>query len=72
MQPKQKLILALTAYAALGFLAWQTMSDEPIRLGGIQASFRVLTLLILGLLAFRTVMAFLRLRAEDDSAGRKQ
>ena len=72
MQLKQKLILALTAYVALALLAWQTLSSEPIRLGGFHASLRALTLVIVGVFAFRTLMHFWRVRIEEDNAHRKQ
>jgi hypothetical protein len=72
LQLKQKLILALTAYVALGFLAWQTLSNEPITVGSFHASLRALTLVILGVFAFRTLMGFWRMRIEDENARRKQ
>lgn len=72
LQLKQKLLLALTAYVALGFLAWQTLSDEPIGIGGVHASLRTLTLVILGIFAFRTLMGYWRLRTEEHDATRKQ
>ncbi len=61
----------MTAYVALGFLAWQTLSDEPIGIGGVHASLRTLTLVILGIFAFRTLMGYWRLRIEENDA-RKQ
>ena len=42
-----RLLLALAAYVALGVLSWTTLSDERIRL---------MTLLILGLFACKTVI----------------
>ena len=72
LQLKQKLILALTAYVALALLAWQTLSDEPISVGAFHASLRALTLVILGVFAFRTLMHFWRVRIDEDNARRKQ
>jgi PDZ domain-containing secreted protein len=40
-----RLLLALTAYVALGVLSWTTIADQRIRLG---------TLAILGMFAFKT------------------
>jgi len=42
-----RLILALAAYVALGILSWATLSDSRVRM---------MTLLILGLFAFKTVI----------------
>jgi PDZ domain-containing secreted protein len=42
-----RLLLALAAYAALGILSWTTLNDSRVRL---------MTLLILGLFTFKTVM----------------
>jgi hypothetical protein len=65
---KQKLVLALTAYAAIGFLAWQTLGDEPLRVGQyFHVGLRTLTLVILGLFAFRTLMTWRRYDEEDAS-----
>jgi hypothetical protein len=61
---KQKLLVALTAYAVLALLAWQTLSDEPIHIAGVAVQLRLLTVVILGLFAFRTVMAFWRAQLE--------
>jgi hypothetical protein len=67
LKNNQKLFLALTAYVVLGFLAWQTLNNDPITmLGGyFVISFRKLTLFILGFFTVRTVMDFLRYRAEE-------
>jgi len=63
---KQKLVLALTAYAALGFLAWQTLSDEPFQVGQyFHVGLRTLALVILGLFAFRTLITWRRYNEED-------
>ena len=42
-----RLVLALAAYVVLGVLTWMTLSDTRVRL---------MTLLILGLFAFKTVI----------------
>ena len=42
-----RLLLALAAFAGLGILSWTTLSDSRIRL---------MSLLILGLFAFKTVI----------------
>ena len=64
---KQKLLLALTAYVALAFLAWQTLGDEPLRVGQyFHVGLRTLTLVILGLFAFRTLMTWRRYDDEKD------
>ncbi len=67
MKTRQKLLLALTAYAVLAILAWQTLSDEPLNAfnGYFVISFRKLVFVILGFFAVRTVMDFLRYRAEE-------
>jgi len=69
---KQKLVLALTAYAALGFLAWQTLGDEPLEVGQyFHVGIRTLTLVILGLFAFRTLMTWKRYGDEDAGDKRR-
>ena len=66
MTIKKKFVLALAAYAALGILAWFTLSDEPIRLLNANIKLRTGTLLILGLFAFRAAIYFWRTRIEED------
>jgi hypothetical protein len=61
---KRKFVLALTAYAVLAILAWQTLSNEPLRIFDLNISLRAATLLIVGLFAFRTVLHFWRVRIE--------
>jgi hypothetical protein len=71
---KQKLVLALTAYAALGFLAWQTLGDEPLQVGQyFHVGLRTLVFVILGLFAFRTLMTWRRYDEESvsDKKGRE-
>jgi hypothetical protein len=61
---KKKFVLALVAYAVLGILAWTTLSDQPIHVGGWNVQLRTGTLLILGLFAFRAALYFWRTRIE--------
>jgi hypothetical protein len=68
---KQKLVLALTAFAGLAALAWTTLSDEPIQVFDFQVRLRTVTLVVLGLFAFRTLLHFYRLRIEDADAKRR-
>ena len=71
MSLKQKFWLALTAYAALAFLAWKTLSDEPLEVGQyFHVGLRTLTLVILGLFAFRTLMTWRRYDGERSSDSR--
>ena len=57
MPIKVRLLLALLAYAVLGFLAWRTMQPDKIRL---------VTFAILGLMAFRTVTHGMRMNRESQ------
>jgi hypothetical protein len=68
---KQKLVLALTAYAVLGALAWTTLSDEPIQVFDFQLRLRTVTLVLLGVFAFRTLLHFYRMRIEDADVKRQ-
>jgi len=68
---KKRFVLALTAYAALGVLAWFTLSDEPIRILSANVRLRTGTLLILGLFAFRSGLYFWRTRIEEERADAK-
>jgi hypothetical protein len=63
---KKKFVLALIAYAALGVLAWATLSDDPVRVFDSNVNLRSATLVILGLLAFRSGLYFWRTRIEED------
>jgi hypothetical protein len=58
-----KLLVALAVYAALALLAWFTL-DASIPLGGRDVPLRALTLAILGLFAFRTLLHAQRERIE--------
>jgi hypothetical protein len=71
---KKKFVLALMAYAVLGILAWTTLSDEPIHVGDLTVKLRTVTLLILGLFAFRAALYFWRTRieAERETGGLKR
>jgi len=68
---KRKFVLALLAYAALGVLAWTTLSNEPIHLLNANIRLRTATLLILGLFAFRATLYFWRTRIEEEQARAK-
>ena len=71
MTIKKKFVMALIAYAALGILAWATLSDEPIRVFDANVRLRSGTLLILGLFAFRAALYYWRTRIEAARAGAK-
>ncbi len=72
MAPKQKLFVALTVYVVLGVLAWTTLSDEPITIGHyFKGDFRTLTLVILGVFAFRTLMGFWRKKIDEERESQK-
>jgi len=58
-------VLALIAYAVLGVLAWTTLSDEAIPVLGLNLKLRAVTLLILGMFAFKSAMFFWRTRIEE-------
>ena len=58
-------MLALTAYAVLGALAWTTLSDEPIQIFAFQMRLRTVTLVLLGVFAFRTLLHFYRVKLEE-------
>jgi uncharacterized membrane protein YeiB len=67
----KKFVLALVAYAVLGILAWTTLSDEPIQISGWSLKLRTVTLLILGLFAFKSALFYWRTRIEEEQAGSK-
>ncbi len=72
MALKQKLFVALTVYVVLGVLAWTTLSDEPITIGHyFKGDFRTLTLVILGVFAFRTLMGFWRKKIDEERESQK-
>ena len=63
---KKKFVLALIAYAALGILAWTTLSDDPIRVFNANVRLRTGTLIVLGLFAFRAALYYWRTRIEEE------
>ncbi len=65
MTIKKKFVLALSGYAALGILAWATLSDEPIRVFNGNLRLRTATLIVLGLFAFKTSLHYWRMRIEE-------
>jgi len=64
---KKKFALALAAYAVLGILAWTTLSDEAIPISGWNLKLRTGTLMILGLLVFKSVLFYWRTKIEEQS-----
>jgi hypothetical protein len=68
---RKKFGFSLAAFAVLGILSWLTLSNDPMWIHdttlGIEFSirFRTANLLVLGLLAFITTLAFLRARIEE-------
>ena len=71
MTVKRKFVLALIAYAVLGVLAWTTLSDEAIPISGWNLKLRTGTLLILGLLAFKSALFCWRTRIEEERENSK-
>ena len=71
MNNKKKFVLAAAAYAALGLLIWQTLSNEPIRAFGLDFSLRSATLMIVGVFALRTLLYFWRVRIEEADEKRQ-
>ena len=65
MTVKRKFVLALIAYAVLGVLAWTTLSDDAIPILGLNLQLRAVTLLVLGMFAFKSAMFFWRTRIEE-------
>jgi hypothetical protein len=63
---KKKFVQALIGYAAVGVLAWKTLSDEPIQVFGGNVRLRTGTLLILGIFALRTALHYWRMRIEEE------
>jgi len=68
---KKKFVLALIAYAVLAALAWNTLSNEPIRVFDFNVRLRTATLVLLGLFAFRSVLFFWRTRLEKADEDRE-
>ena len=71
MDIRKKFGFSLAAFAVLGILSWLTLSNDPMSIHdttmGIEFNirFRTATLLVLGLLACVTTLAFLRARIEE-------
>jgi len=57
--------MALVAYAVLAILAWSTLSNEPFRVFDVNVDLRDVTLVILGLFAFRAALYYWRTRIEE-------
>jgi hypothetical protein len=68
---RKKFAFSLVVFLVLALLSWQTLSNDPIlihdRALGIEISirFRTATLLVLGLLAGLTTVAFCRTTIEE-------
>ena len=65
------------AFLALAVLSWNTMSATPIpvhsrEFGSFSVDFRLVTLVILGLLATRTALAFWRASVEQRGVESKE
>ena len=71
MNIKLKLALALAAYAVLALLAWQTLSNEAIRIFAFEVRLRTATLVVLGLFVFKTLLYFWRLKLEEADEKRR-
>ena len=67
----RKFGLALAAFALLGVLAWNTLSNEPIQVGYFGISLRAATLCILGMFAVRSGLYFLRTRLERSESDQR-
>jgi hypothetical protein len=59
MQLKNKLVLALTAYALIAVLAWRTLSEPRMR---------EFVWVVLGFFAFKSVLYWYRNSCADDDA----
>ncbi len=71
MDLNRKFVLTLVAYAVLGLGAWLTLEDTPIRLfSGIEIRLRTLTLVLLGVFAFKSFIYWWRCRLEASSERR--
>ena len=62
MQKRKRFYVALAIYAVLAVLIRVTMEDVPLPVGNGQIGIRSLTLIVLAVLALRTVLHF---RAEQ-------
>ncbi len=71
MDIRKKLALALAAYAVLALLAWQTLSNDAIRVFDFDVRLRTGTLIVLGLFAFRSLLYFWRVRIEEEAEKRQ-
>jgi hypothetical protein len=68
---RKKLALGLAAYAGLGLLAWNTLSNDPVPVFNTEIRLRSVTLIVLGLFAFRTLLHYWRVRIEEADAKRQ-
>jgi hypothetical protein len=71
LNTRKKFAFSLVAFLVLALLSWQTLSNDPILIHdstlGIEISirFRTATLVVLGLLAVLTTVAFWRATVEE-------
>ena len=72
MTIKKKFALALIAYAVLGVLAWVTLSDQPIQVFALNVKLRTGTLLILGLLVFKSALFYWRTKIEEQAESKRR
>jgi len=68
---KKKFLLALMAYAALGVLAWTTLSDEPIHLLNANIRLRTDAAEFWDCLRFGRRLYYWRTRIEEEQARAK-
>jgi hypothetical protein len=68
MQKRKRLYVALAIYAVLAVQNWVKMEDVPLPAGNGRVGIRSLTLIVLALVAVRTVLHFRaeRCRVEQD------
>ena len=66
MQKCKRFYVALAIYAVLGLLIWVTMEDVPLPVGNGHVGIRSLTLIVLAVLAVRTVLQFRAEKIRDE------
>ena len=66
MQKCKRFYVALAIYAVLGLLIWVTMEDVPLPVGNGHVGIRSLTLIVLAVVAVRTVLHFRAEKIRDE------